>query len=111
VTAFEVTQLERAWWQRQAAAELAAILDAHADVPVIAWTVSAFGGSLSGRVTAPASQARGLFTAWQQALRLDDIAETPAGNGMAGYLRARAWRDGVLVTVIATAPGREGEDR
>lgn len=106
-----VTQADRALWQRQAAAELAAILDAHADVPVIAWIVSAFGGSLSVRVTAPASQVRGLFTAWQQALRLDDIAETPSGNGMAVYLRARAWRDGVLVTVTATAFDRKGKDR
>lgn len=106
-----VTQADRALWQREAAAELAAILDAHAGVPVIAWTVSAFGGGLSGRVTAPASQVRGLFTAWQQALRLDDIAETPSGDGMAVYLRARTRHNGVLVSVTATAPGREGEDR
>jgi hypothetical protein len=106
-----VTQADRALWQRGAAAELAAILDAHAGVPVIAWTVNAFGGGLSGRVTAPASQVRGLFTAWQQALRLDDIAETPSGDGMAVYLRARTWRNGVLVSVTATAPAREGENR
>jgi hypothetical protein len=106
-----VAQADRALWQREAAAELAAILDAHADVPVIAWTVSAFGGSLSGQVIAPASQVRGLFTAWQRALRLDDVAETPSGNGMAVYLRARTWRDGVLVTVTATAFDQKDKDR
>ena len=95
-----ITQADRAGWQREAAAELAAILDAHPDVPVIAWTVSAFGGTVSGKVIAPASQARGLFDAWRRALRLDDVTQTP--DGATVYLRGRAWRNGVLITVTAT---------
>ena len=44
-----VSQADRGRWQRQAVRELAAILAAHPDVPVIAWTVTASGGSLSGQ--------------------------------------------------------------
>ena len=40
-----ITQADRARWQQRAAAELAAILAAHPDLPVIAWTVTASGGS------------------------------------------------------------------
>ena len=106
-----VTQADRAGWQREAAAELAAILAAHPGVPVIAWTVSAFGGSLSGKVIAPVSRVRGLFDAWQQALLLDEVTEAPPGNGMAVYLRARAWRNGVLVSLTATVfPAGQGEE-
>ncbi len=107
-----VTQADRAAWQRAAAAELAAILDAHPEVPVIAWTVGPVGGNLSGKVLAPPSQARDLFTAWRQALRLGEVTETVSGNGTTVYLRARAWRDGVPVVLTATVftpvPG-EGE--
>ena len=56
-----ITQADRSRWQRRAAAELAAILDAHPDLPVIAWTVTASGGALSGQVLAPAAGRRGLF--------------------------------------------------
>ena len=108
----QVTQADRAAWQREAAAGLAAILDAHAEVPVIAWTVGPFGGNLSGKVLAPPSQARDLFTAWQQALRLDDVTETVSENGAAVHLRARAWCNGVLVVLTAavfTPAPDEGE--
>ena len=43
-----ITQGDRSRWQQRAAAELAAILAAHPDLPVIAWTVTASGGALSG---------------------------------------------------------------
>jgi hypothetical protein len=89
---WEITQADRAGWQRQAARELAAILDRHDALPLIAWTVGSSGGGLSGQVTGlvPAGGVRAVFTAWQQALS-----------------RARAWRGGVRVTVTATVPASE----
>ena len=53
VTGGWITQADRVRWQQRAAAELAAILAAHPDMPVIAWTVTASGGALSGQVLVP----------------------------------------------------------
>jgi len=99
-----VTQAGRARWQRQALRELAAILDAHPGLPLIAWTVGPVGGGLSGRVIglAPAAGVRAAFAAWQQALALDDVLETVSDGGAAVWLRARAWRGAVRVTITAT---------
>jgi len=99
----QITQADRARWQREAARELAAVLDAHDDLPVIAWTIGPAGGGLSGRIggLAPAASVRAAFTAWQQALALDDVVETASIGGAVAYLRARAWRSGVRVTVTA----------
>jgi hypothetical protein len=108
VTGSWVTQADRGRWQRQAAGELAAILAAHPDVPVIAWTVTASGGSLSGQVLVPAAGRRGLFGQWRRALELEEVTETPSGNGTAVYLHARGMRNGVAVSVTATVfPGAE----
>ena len=63
VTGGWITQADRSRWQQRAAAELAAILAAHPGIPVIAWTVTASGGALSGQVLAPAAGRRGLFGA------------------------------------------------
>jgi hypothetical protein len=54
VTPFEITHGQRAGWQRRAAGELAAILDAHRDLPIIAWTLASAGSSVVGHVTGPA---------------------------------------------------------
>jgi len=54
VTGGWITQADRSRWQQRAASELAAILAAHPDIPVLAWTVTASGGALSGQVLAPA---------------------------------------------------------
>jgi hypothetical protein len=102
VTGGWITQADRARWQLQAAAELAAILAGHPDLPVIAWTVTASGGALSGQVLAPAAGRRGLFGEWRQALGLDDAAETRSASGTAVYLHARGVRGGVAVSVTAT---------
>ena len=108
VTGCWVTQADRGRWQRQAVRELAAILAAHPDVPVIAWTVTASGGSLSGQVLGPAAGRRGLFGQWRQALGLEEVTETPSGNGTAVYLHARGLRNRVAVSVTATVfPGAE----
>ena len=80
VTGGWITQADRARWQQRAAAELAAILAAHPDLPVIAWTVTASGGALSGQVLAPAAGRRGLFGQWRQALGLDEVTETPSAD-------------------------------
>ena len=97
-----ITQADRIRWQQQAVAELAAILAGHPDLPVIAWTVTASGGALSGQVLAPAGGRRGLFGEWRQALGLDDATETPSANGTPVYLHARGIRGGVAGSVTAT---------
>jgi len=102
VTGGWISQGDRSRWQQRAAAELATILAAHPDTPVIAWTVAASGGALSGQVLAPAAGRRGLFGEWRQALGLDDVTETPSANGTAVYLHARGVRGGVAVSVTAT---------
>ena len=96
-----ITQADRSRWQQRAAAELAAILDAHPGIPVIAWTVTASGGALSGQVLAAAGR-RGLFGQWRQALGLGEVTETPSANGTPVYLHARGVRGGVTVSVTAT---------
>ncbi len=103
-----ITQADRARWQQQAAAELAAILAGHPDIPVIAWTVSASGGALSGRVLAPRrGQARAVrgMAAGAGAGRCH---RDPSGTGAAVYLHARGVRGGVAVSVTATV--FDGED-
>ena len=97
-----ITQADRSRWQRRAAAELAAILAAHPDLPLLAWTVTASAGGLSGQVLAPAAGRRGLFGKWLQALGLDEAAEAPSAGGTPVYLHARGVRGGVTVSITAT---------
>ena len=103
-----ITQADRSRWQQRAAAELAAILDAHPGIPVIAWTVTAVGGALSGQVLAAAGR-RGLFGQWRQALGLGELTETPFAGGTAVYLHARGVRGGVTISITATVFD-DGED-
>ena len=111
VTGGWITQADRSRWQRRAAAELAAILAAHPGIPLIAWTVTASGGALSGQVIAPAADRRGLFGQWQQALGLDEVAEIPSASGMHDYLHARGVRSGIAVSVTATVFDGEQDSR
>ena len=111
VTGGWITQADRARWRQQAAAELAAILAGHPGIPVIAWTVTASGGALSGQVLAPVAGRRGLFGEWRQAPGLDDATETRSGTGGAVYLHARGVRGGVAVSVTATVFDGEGDSR
>jgi hypothetical protein len=97
-----ITQADRSRWQQRAAAELAAILAAHPDLPVLAWTVTASGGALSGQILAPAVIRRGLLGQWQRALGLEEATEIPSAGGTAVYLHARGVRGGVAVSVAAT---------
>jgi hypothetical protein len=108
VTGGWITQADRSRWQQRAAAELAIILDTHPDLPVIAWTVTASGGALSGQVLAPAASRRGLFGQWRQALGLDEATEIPSAIGVPVYLHARGVRGGVTVSVTATVFPPEG---
>ena len=98
VTGGWITQADRARWQQQAAAELAAILAGHPGIPVIAWTVTASGG-------------RGLFGEWRQALGLDEVTETPSAGGATVYLHARGIRGSVAVSVTATVFDGEEDSR
>jgi hypothetical protein len=111
VTGGWITQADRVRWQQQSAAELAAILAENPGIPVIAWTVTASGRALSGRVLAPAAGRRRLFGEWRQALGLDEVTETPPGTGTAVYLHARGVRGGVAVSVTATAFTSEEDSR
>ena len=108
VTGGWITQADRSRWQQRAAAELA-ILAANPGVPVIAWTVAASGGALSGQVLAPAAGRRALFSEWRQVLGLDEVTETPSAGGTPVYLHARGVRGGVTVSVTATVFD-DGED-
>ena len=102
-----VTQADRERWQRDAVRELASILDGHPGLPLIAWAVGQSGGILSGRIAGPVPGVgtRAAFTAWQQALGLEDVLEVPADGGCAVWLRATARRGSVRVTVTAVAAG------
>jgi hypothetical protein len=110
VTGGWITQGDRSRWQQRAVGELAGILAAHPGIPVIAWTVTASGGAVSGQVLAPAAVRRGLFGQWRQALGLDKVTETPAAGGTAVYLHARGVLSGVTVSVTATVFDDAEED-
>jgi hypothetical protein len=103
VTGGWITQADRSRWQQRAAAELAVILAAHPDLPLLAWTVTAAAGGLSGQVLVPAEGRRELFGQWQRALALEEAAEIPSGIGMPVYLHARGVRGGVTVSIAAAA--------
>ena len=81
VTGGWVTQADRSRWQQRAAVDLASILAAHPGIAVLAWTVTASGGALSGRVLAPAAGRRVLFGQWRQALGLDEVTEIRLRTG------------------------------
>ncbi|MGH3200349.1 MAG: hypothetical protein ACRDOH_18385 [Streptosporangiaceae bacterium] len=106
-----VSQADRSRWQQRAAAELAVILDAHPDIPVLAWTVTASGGVLSGQVLVPAAGRRRLFGQWRQVLGPGEATETPSANGTPVYLHARGVRGGVTVSVTATVFDGEEDGR
>lgn len=95
-------QAERACWQRRAAGELAAILNANRDLPVIAWTVGTAGSALVGHIDGlgPAEQVRQAFDLWRAALMLTDHTETISGE--ATYLHAAARRNRVHTMLTAT---------
>ena len=100
---FPITQEEQASWQRRAAAELVVILEAHRDLPVIAWTVGPAGSTLAGRVDALESkeQVRAVFHCWRSALALAEHSETMVWSGTC-YLRAVGCRARVRLALTAT---------
>jgi hypothetical protein len=107
-----VIQADPARWQRQAAAELAAILDVHPGLPAIAWTVGPAGCVLAGRVNglAPAGHVRDVSGAWRAALALAEYREHQVGGG-ATWLHPAARRDLVRVRLAATVPAGVQEDQ
>lgn len=109
VTGGWITQADRSRWRQRAAAEVAVILATHPEMPVIGRAVTASGGALSGQVLAPAAVRRGLTGQWRRALGLEEVTETPSGNGTPVYLHARGVRGGVTVIVTAAVFDR-GED-
>jgi hypothetical protein len=111
VTGGWITQADLSGWQQRAAAELAAILAAHPDLPLLAWTVTASAGGLSGQILVPAGGRRGLFGQWQRALGLEEATEIPSGTGTPVYLHARGIRGGVTVSIAATVFEDEEDSR
>lgn len=101
-------QVEQWLWQRRAAAELAAVLAAHPDLPAIAWTVGRAGCGLTGQVGsagAPAGVAA-VFHGWRAGLALGEYTQT-TGPGVC-YLRAADRRDRVRVALTATVYDEAG---
>jgi hypothetical protein len=105
-----ITQADRAWWQRRAAAELGSILHQNPDLPCIGWTVGPAGSVLAGHLNglAPAAQVRAVFDSWCHALVLEDYREHRGGGGTA-FLHAAARRDQVKIWLSATVFGDEPE--
>jgi len=101
-----LAQADRASWQRQAAAELARILEAHPELPCITWTVGPAGSVVVGQVSglAPALQVRQAFSAWRQALGLGECREKPGGGGTS-RLHAASRGGRVTVRLAATVFG------
>jgi hypothetical protein len=112
VTLFDITHGERAGWQRQAATELAAILDAHPDLPVIAWTIGPAGATVVGRVhgLVCAGRVRDVFQMWRSALAFAEHNETASADGTA-FLRASVTRNRVLLVLTATVFDDAGAPR
>ena len=98
-----IAQADRASWQRQAAGELARILEGHPELPCIAWTVGPASSVLIGQVSGlgPAQQARQACAAWRQALGLGECREQP-GGGRTSRLHAAGRSGGVTVRLTAT---------
>jgi hypothetical protein len=111
VTPFAITHGEQAAWQRRAGGELAAILQTHRDLPIIAWTVGSAGATLVGQVNglAPAVEVRATFEVWRSALMATERAEVTSGGG-AVYLRATVHRNQVHVGLTATILDDRCED-
>jgi hypothetical protein len=108
VTSIEITQAERAGWQRRAARELTAIVDVHRDLPVIAWTAAPAGVTLVGHVNGPvpAGRIRQVCHAWRLALTLVEHSEITVGSGST-CLRAATHRNRVQVRLTGTVHGEE----
>ena len=106
-----ITQADRSFWQRLAAAELAQILDRHPELPCITWTVGPAASVVVGRVSglAPAGHARLVFRAWHQALGLGECRETDAG-GSTSWLHAAARSGTVTIRLTAAVLGNDEEE-
>jgi len=102
VSVFETSHADQARWQRRAAAELAAILQAHPGLPIIAWTVCSAGAKLVGRVNglAPATDVRTVYEIWRTTLSLTEHREHATGS--ATYLNTATDRHRVRLALSAT---------
>jgi hypothetical protein len=100
-----ITQADCWRRQRKTLRVLAGILDADPGLPAITWTVS-WLGRVTGEVFGlgmPPEQARAIFTAWQQALRLENVKETPIRDTGIVSLSGRTYRGTVRVGLTARA--------
>jgi hypothetical protein len=100
-----ITQADCWRRQREALRALAGILDAHPGLPAITWTVSWLGG-VTGDVLSlgvPPEQVRATFTAWRQALRLENVKEAPIRDTGIVSLSGHTYRGTVRVGLTARA--------
>jgi hypothetical protein len=106
-----VSQADRWGWQRKAVRALADILDAHPDLPPIAWTIGPTG-SLAGQVNglAPAEEVRATFTAWQRALCLENVREVPIRDTGITSLSGKAYHGTIHVAILARVFGPFPDD-
>lgn len=106
-----VTQADRWGWQRKAIRALAEILDAHPDLPQVAWTIGSTG-ALTALVNglAHADEVRATFTAWQHALPVEDVREAPIGDTGITSLSCRAYYGSVPVALTARIYGPLPDD-
>ncbi len=111
-TIFEISQGERALWQRRAAAEPGRMLAARPDLPYISWTVGPAGSVVVGRISglARACQVRRIFEAWRAALDLEEYPGHDMSGGTA-WLHAAVRRHEVRIRLSATVfPDYDAED-
>jgi len=103
--ALEIIQADRARWQRQAAGEQAAILDAHPGLPAIAWTAGPAGCVLAGRA------GPGRVRCLAGGAGAGGISRAPVLGGGVTWLHAAARRDLMRVRLTAAVPAGVQEDR
>jgi hypothetical protein len=111
--ALEIIQADRARWQRQAAGELAAILDAHPGLRAIAWMVGPAGCVLARPGERPGSgrAGPGRVRCLAGGAGAGGISRAPALGGGVTWLHAAARRGLVRVRLTATVPAGVQEDQ
>lgn len=105
-----VTQANRSQWQRSAAGALRHLVCNFSMLPALTWTVSR-SGHLSGWAgdEIAAGDRRWAFTAWQEALELSGVRESPGADGTPGRLHARGqWGPVSIGLAASVVPAGQG---
>jgi hypothetical protein len=97
----DVSAADRARWLRRSAHALLSVLDAHPNLPAIAWTVTPVGISARVHVVTNAQSTLNDFTAWTTALGLRQRRHHSPTDPERRYLHARGAIDGTRITLTA----------